>query len=293
MKKVEIPAPAKINLALDIEGLREDGFHEVKMIMQSISLHDWIVVRKRKKGIKITSSESSLPDDSGNIAYRAANMILNKKSVKTGVDIFIEKNIPIGAGLAGGSTDAAAVLKAINYLYSLDISDKSLCDMASLLGSDVPFCLKGGTALAYGRGEKIDQLPDLDVKDLVLVNPGFEVSTPWAYNKYDEITITDKIPIESLLNILKTNKGITWKEGWGNVLEKVTITYYSEINKIKSILKDMGALFVMMSGSGPTVFAVVENQEDAAGILENWPRNNDFIISARTVKKDFSRLYRK
>lgn len=293
MKKVEIPAPAKINLALDIEGLREDGFHEVKMIMQSISLHDWIVVRKRKKGIKITSSESSLPDDSGNIAYRAANMILNKKSVKTGVDIFIEKNIPIGAGLAGGSTDAAAVLKAINYLYSLDISDKSLCDMASLLGSDVPFCLKGGTALAYGRGEKIDQLPDLDVKDLVLVNPGFEVSTPWAYNKYDEMTITDKIPIESLLNILKTNKGITWKEGWGNVLEKVTITYYSEINKIKSILKDMGALFVMMSGSGPTVFAVVENQEDAAGILENWPRNNDFIISARTVKKDFSRLYRK
>ena len=292
MDKIVVPAPAKINLALDIKGLRDDGYHEVEMIMQSISLHDIIIIKRNNGGIKMAVSDSQLPEGEDNIAYRAARLIIDKADLSDGVDIYIEKNIPIAGGLAGGSTDAAAVLVGINKLFMLGISEVNLNEMASELGSDVPFCLHGGTALAYGRGEKVRQLPDLKRYDLVIINPGIPVSTSWAYQEFDKFDIEEKVPIKKLIHIIEMGKNITWIEGWNNVLEKVTMSFYQEILDIKTLLEGMGVLYTLMSGSGSTVFAVVENQEEGQKIVKNWPRSDDFITTAWTVKKDFPELWR-
>lgn len=288
-----MPAPAKINLALDIKGLRDDGYHEVEMIMQSISLHDSVIIGKNDGEIKLTISDPSLPEDENNIAYRAAKMIIEKADLTAGVDIHIKKNIPVAGGLAGGSTDAAAVLTGINRLFNLNISELNLSKMASELGSDVPFCLHGGTTLAYGRGEKIKQLPDIKRYNLVIINPGIPISTAWAYQEFDKLRVNRKVPIKELVNKLNKREYISWSDGWINVLEEVATSFYPEIKDIKSILKEMGALFVLMSGSGSTVFAIVKDQEKGQNIKTNWPRTNDFITTAWTVKKDFPGLWRK
>ncbi len=292
MNRIIVPAPAKINLALDIRGVREDGYHEVKMIMQSISLHDKVIIKKNGREIKLTVSDPSLPEDENNIAYRAAKMIIDKAKLNAGVDIHIEKNIPIAGGLAGGSTDAAAVLVGINKLFNLNMSKVDLSRMASKLGSDVPFCLQGGTALAYGRGEKIKQLPDIKKYNLVIINPGIPISTVWAYQQFDKLRVNKKVAIEELADKISKGKDISWSDGWVNVLEDVALSFYHEISDIKSNLEEMGALFVLMSGSGSTVFAVVKDQETVRNIKNNWPRKNDFIASAWTVKKGFNELGR-
>ncbi len=293
MDRIVVPAPAKINLALDIKGLRDDGYHEVEMIMQSISLHDSVIIGKNDGEIKLTISDPSLPEDENNIAYRAAKMIIEKADLTAGVDIHIKKNIPVAGGLAGGSTDAAAVLTGINRLFNLNISELNLSKMASELGSDVPFCLHGGTTLAYGRGEKIKQLPDIKRYNLVIINPGIPISTAWAYQEFDKLRVNRKVPIKELVNKLNKREYISWSDGWINVLEEVATSFYPEIKDIKSILKEMGALFVLMSGSGSTVFAIVKDQEKGQNIKTNWPRTNDFITTAWTVKKDFPGLWRK
>ena len=293
MDRIVVPAPAKINLALAIKGLRDDGYHEVEMIMQSISLHDSVIIGKNDGEIKLTISDPSLPEDENNIAYRAAKMIIEKADLTAGVDIHIKKNIPVAGGLAGGSTDAAAVLTGINRLFNLNISELNLSKMASELGSDVPFCLHGGTTLAYGRGEKIKQLPDIKRYNLVIINPGIPISTAWAYQEFDKLRVNRKVPIKELVNKLNKREYISWSDGWINVLEEVATSFYPEIKDIKSILKEMGALFVLMSGSGSTVFAIVKDQEKGQNIKTNWPRTNDFITTAWTVKKDFPGLWRK
>ncbi len=292
MDRILVPAPAKINLALDIRGVRDDGYHEVKMIMQSISLHDRVIIKKNDGVLNLTNSDPSLPEDENNIAYRAARMILNKAKLNAGVDIHIEKNIPIAGGLAGGSSDAAAVLVGIDKLFNLNMSKEDLNRMASRLGSDVPFCIQGGTALAYGRGEKIKQLADIKKYNLVIINPGIPISTVWAYQEFDKLRVNKKVAIEELANIIKKGKEISWSEGWINVLEEVALSFYQDISEIKSILKKMGALFVLMSGSGSTVFAIIKDQETMRNIKNNWPRKNDFVASAWTVKKDFNELWR-
>ncbi|MFP4660619.1 MAG: 4-(cytidine 5'-diphospho)-2-C-methyl-D-erythritol kinase [Halanaerobiales bacterium] len=296
MNQIVVPAPAKINLALDILGVRSDGYHEVEMIMQSISLHDNIIIKKKEEGIKLATSNLDLPEDENNIAYKAARLIIDKAELTEGVDIYIEKNIPVAGGLAGGSTDAAAVLNGINMLYNLDLSEDELKKLASKLGSDVPFCIRGGTALAYGRGEMIRQLPDIEKQYLVLVNPGISISTAWAYSEYDKGIQRLKIPgvpVDKLTSKLTTDKKINWAEGWFNVLEEVAESFYPEIIDIKELLNEMGAIFTLMSGSGSTVFAVVNNLETAGNIRENWPRSDDYITTAWTVKEDFSELWRK
>ncbi len=293
MDRIVVPAPAKINLALDIRGVRDDGYHEVEMIMQSISLHDTVIIGKNDGGIRLTNSDPNLPEDENNIAYRAAKLIIDKADLTAGVDIHIKKNIPIAGGLAGGSTDAAAVLVGINKLFNLNITKLEFSKMASKLGSDVPFCVHGGTALAYGRGEKVRQLPDIKRYNLVIINPGIPISTAWAYQEFDKLRVNRKVPIKELINKLNKKEYILWSDGWINVLEEVAISFYPEIKDIKSILKEMGALFVLMSGSGSTVFAIVKDQEKGQNIKRNWPRTNDFITTAWTVKKDFTDLWRK
>ena len=188
MNKIKILAPAKINLSLDINGIRNDGYHELEMIMQTVALYDIIKLKKIPQGIELSTSDENLPEDKDNLAYQAAQLIKNRAELTGGIAIELKKNIPIAAGLAGGSSDAAAVLKGVNKLYDLDYSYNTLVDMAKEIGTDVPFCLKGGTALATGKGDQLVQLPDINSQILILVKPPLSVSTPEIYKKYDKMT---------------------------------------------------------------------------------------------------------
>ncbi len=283
MNEKTITAPAKINLALDIVGKFADGFHDLKMIMQSINLTDKVKIKEIPAGIKLDIPHAKLPLDEKNVAYQAAKLFLEENNLDKGVKIYIEKNIPIAAGLAGGSTDAAAVLRGMNQLFKTKMSLDDILMLARQIGSDVPFCVEGGTALATGKGDRLNYLPDLPSTQLVIVTPPLQISTPVVYNAYDELKPDIKIPVNSLVNDLKHKNTINWKAGWNNVLEAVTINMTQEVDKIKEILLDYAVDLVMMTGSGPTVFAICENDKIADEITANWPRKNDFITKAKTV----------
>lgn len=291
MKEIKIPAPAKINLALDIQDKRPDGYHNVEMIMQSIGLADVITIKKSDEGIKVTTSNDRLSGGKSNLAYQAAELILSETGVKSGVEIDIKKNIPLSAGLAGGSTDAAAVLKGINKLYQSGLTQVQLANLAARIGSDVPFCLRGGTAYAHGRGELIKQLPDIKKIYLVLVKPPVSVSTARIYQEYDRILPERKSSIDKFHVLLKEGKDIKWNEGWYNILEPVTTTIVPDIIKIKNLLLKKGAIFSLMSGSGPTVFGIVDSWDLAVNIARSWPRSKDFIIPTYSTRQDFNELW--
>lgn len=293
MEELIIPAPAKINLALDVRGLLENGYHKVEMIMQSISLHDIISLRKKQdRDIQLTCSDASLPEGQENLAYRAAELIIQEKGLNQGVEIHIQKNIPVSAGLAGGSTDAAAVLKGINTLFSLEIGNDELRKIGASIGADVPFCLQGGTVLAQGKGDELYQLPDLPREYLLIVTPPVQVSTARIYQEYDRLSTKDYIPVEELASLIKDGREILWNEGWDNALERLTTQLVGDIKEIKRLLNDMGVTFSLMSGSGPTVFGIT-SYEKAKNIKNNWPREKDFIVLAHTIEKDFEELWRK
>jgi len=265
------------------------------MIMQTISLHDVIVIKKTPAEIIVDTSDASLASDRGNLAYQAAELMLTRFNIAGGVDIFIDKKIPIAAGLAGGSTDAAAVLKGIDKLYELDLPDRELQEIAAEIGSDVPFCLRGGTALATGRGTDLKQLPDIEKQQLVIVCPSVKISTAEVYNDYDQLRSRKEfkeIPTSKLLEHIKSGEKIKWDEGWNNILETVTIHKCREINEIKKILYKNGAKFCLMSGSGPAVYAVMANKTISESMVNNWPRQSDVIFTVCTVRKDFLELWK-
>lgn len=290
MDQITLDAPAKINLSLDITGLREDGYHELEMIMQSISLSDIIRVKKIRSGIDIHCSDKRIPENKDNLAYKAAQVVLDKYKIDSGVEINIKKNIPLAAGLAGGSTDAAAVLKAVDSLYRLNISREKFYVMARKIGSDVSFCLYGGTAFASGRGDILKQLPDLKKIWLVLIKPSLEVSTPEIYKSYDKRKIELNIPTARLVDQLKGQANVDWSAGFANVLEKVTEEKIREIKTIKKKLASFDPEFILMSGSGPTVFAIVEDEAKAEEIVEKWPGEDDFIVKSHTTNYKFPTL---
>ncbi|MFW5795247.1 MAG: 4-(cytidine 5'-diphospho)-2-C-methyl-D-erythritol kinase [Bacillota bacterium] len=291
MDKLTVVAPAKINLSLDIVKKRKDSYHDLEMIMQSVSLYDRVLIQKKnKEGIFLKCSDRSLPDNENNLAYQAAKLLLVRYKKIKGVEIFIDKNIPVAAGLAGGSTDAAAVLRGINKLYNLGISNKNMKEMASSIGSDVPFCLQGGTVFARGRGTEIKQLSDLKKTFLVLVTPPVEVSTARVYSKYDEIKPDLNVPTDKLIKMINTRNNIDWKAGWKNILEYATIKITSEVERIRRKLEEFHPKLVLMSGSGPSFFAVVENKIEAQKIVSNWPYNQDFITVVYTIKKGYGEL---
>ena len=182
---VKVEANAKINLTLDILGVRPDGFHEVEMVMQSVGLSDQVGLEKQPEGISLWTDASEIPADETNLAWKAAHIFLDVYKIQSGVSIAVEKRIPIAAGLAGGSTDAAGVLIGMNRLFETRLSAKELCELGEKIGSDVPFCIKGGTMLATGRGEILRRLPDLPSLSVVLAKPPVSVSTAWAYKSYD------------------------------------------------------------------------------------------------------------
>lgn len=260
-------ARAKINLTLDILGKRDDGYHEVEMVMQSIALADTVTMEDADT-ITVETDLAELADDRTNIAYRAAELLRDTYHTERGAKIRITKRIPLAAGLAGGSSDAAAVLLGLNELWGLHRPIEELLPLGAQLGSDVPFCMVGGTMVASGRGEILTEAPAFPAYPLVLVKPPIGVSTAAVYGGYcaDKVTIHPRASrmIDAIISADKTRIF----DAMANVLETVTIPLHPQIEEIKQALLDAGADKAMMSGSGPTVFAFVRTEEEAARIAD-------------------------
>lgn len=257
--KVLLKAPAKINLSLDVLHKRPDGYHEVEMIMTTIDLADRIELTLLSQDtIKITSQNRFVPDDQRNLAYQAAKLLKDKFQVKEGVQINIEKTIPVAAGLAGGSSDAAATLRGLNKLWKLGLSMDELAVLGAEIGSDVSFCVYGGTALATGRGEKIEHLPAPPSCWVVLAKPLIGVSTADIYRRLQMNGVSHP-NTAGMIEAIRQQDFTGVCKNVGNVLEDVTLNVYPEVAQIKDQMHRFGADAVLMSGSGPTVFALVQH----------------------------------
>ena len=284
---VTIDANAKINLTLDILGKRADGYHEVSMVMQEIGLYDTLHLEKLPAGIELVLNVPGLRADKTNLAWRAAQLVIDACGLTEGVRIELTKRIPIAAGLAGGSADAAGVLRGMNELYALGLSNEELCRLGAQLGSDIPFCLMGGTMLATGRGEVLRRLPALPECHVVLAKPPISVSTAWAYQSYDQLGAGRHPDNEAIQKQIaaKDIKGVS--RLLCNVLESVTIKKHLEIEAYKKLMDENGALASMMSGSGPTVFALAETRESAdriAGVMQQKTKAAVFVV--KTIRRN-------
>ena len=265
MNSIQLKSRAKINLSIDVLGKREDGYHLVEMIMQTIDLFDKIKIFSLKEDTIIIESNSlDIPLDSTNIVYKAADLIKKQYNIKEGVKIIIEKNIPIAAGMAGGSSNAAAVLVGLNQLWRLKLSENKLKELGLKLGADVPFCIGGQTALAENIGEKLTKIYGLSENIFILVcKPELFVSTKEIYEEIDSKIIEKRPNNKLLIQLLKENKIQQIADNMYNVLEEVTRERYPVIEEIEKIMMENDALGSMMSGSGPTVFGLYRNREDA------------------------------
>ena len=266
---IKIEGNAKINLTLDILGKRPDGYHEVAMVMQSIGLHDTIEMEKSAAGIALTINVPWLRADEKNLAWRAAELMQQEYGLSGGVNMRLTKRIPVAAGLAGGSADAAAVLRGMNRLYELGLSDAKLCELGARLGSDIPFCLLGGTMLSTGRGEVLTRLSNLPETWVVLAKPRISVSTAWAYQNYDEQGAEQHPDNARIQQEIARGDRKAVAKLLCNVLESVTIKRYDVISRYKTMMLEQGAMASMMSGSGPTVFGLVGSRAQANKIADH------------------------
>lgn len=296
-------AYAKINLGLNILSKRTDGYHEVDMIMQTISLMDEVEIRKDNKLI-VKTDNPELEDGENNLAYKAAMLLASRFNKKPLVHIYLKKNIFLAAGLAGGSSDAAAVLRGLNKFWKLNLSMEELETLAAELGSDVPFCIRGGTSRATGRGEKLEALKDFPTSYIVLAKPKFEISTAWVYQNYKQSESSNYSKIDALSKAIE-NQELEIKEAlkvknkngkssrlspfichMDNALESVTIAKHPLISSIKEDMLELGADFSLMSGSGPTVFGLVESKEIGAKIIDALEKKyNVEVAICETVKR--------
>ena len=252
-------AYGKINIGLDVTGKREDGYHLVKMILQTVDIHDDVTVRKAKSGILLTCDDPDLPTDERNLAYRAAAAMIEAFHLEDGVSIDIKKRIPKEAGMAGGSTDAAAVILAMQELFDLNATTEELDAIALRLGADVPFCLRKGTWLAEGIGEKLTQLKDLPHADLVIIVPDFGISTKWAYEQVDAIPDLKHPDIDAIAQAIEAGDIAKAAKSMGNILEEVAVRNYPKIREIKETFLAHGVMGAMMSGSGSAVFGIFDD----------------------------------
>ena len=275
---VTILGRAKINLTLDILGLREDGYHEIATVMQSLALADTLTLTQQEEGITLRVDLPGLEADERNLAHRAAALIMNEYGVRGGVHIDIVKRIPVAAGLAGGSADAAATLRGMNELYGLGRSDEELCRLGAKLGSDIPFSIVGGTVLATGRGEIMQRLADFPATHVVLAKPPVAVSTPWAYRGYDAHPPEFHPDNAAFLEALACGDRIRCAELICNVLEPVTEAAHSVIGDYRTRMLAHGALCAMMSGSGPTVFGLFAEEQAARAAAEDFRSETDAVV---------------
>lgn len=269
MNELKLKAMAKINLGLDVLRRREDGYHELRMIMQSIYLYDQIELRRRKQpGIQVEVNLSYLPVGEDNLVYRAAKLLMDEFSIKEGVHIRLQKYIPVAAGLAGGSSDAAAVLVGMNRMFALKLSQEELMKRGVKIGADVPYCIMRGTALAEGIGEKLTRLPNTPEMHVLLAKPPVHVSTPFVYGNLKVNELEYHPDIDGQIQAIRDGDLYTMAEKMGNVLETVTIPAYPVIQDIKDCMMQQGAVNAMMSGSGPTVFGLFDDQQKAQKAYE-------------------------
>lgn len=281
---MKIKAYAKVNISLDIVGKREeDGYHLLRMIMQNIDLYDEIDIEKQQSGITITCNKSYVPVDERNLAYKAAKIFKEAYDISEGVKINIKKNIPVSAGLAGGSTDAAAVLKVMNKIFSINVSDEELMKLGLKLGADIPYCINGGTALCEGIGEKITQLPAFKDKILVLVKPSFGVSTKEVYKGFDLNRVRSHPRTEELIKNISDDNLFLVAKNMKNLLENVTLKKHKILIKLKEDMNKTGAIGSMMSGSGPTVFAFFDDMLKAQKCYDIMKANYKEVYITRTI----------
>lgn len=254
---IHLKALAKINLGLDVIGVREDGYHLVRMIMQTIDLYDWVTIKKSQSaGISLETNLNFLPTDEHNIAYQAADLLKRDFAQIGGVELRIHKCIPVAAGMAGGSTDAAAVLYGMNRLYHLGLPMNRLMEYGLKLGADVPYCLLRGTALAEGIGDRLTRLPPMPDCYILIAKPPVSVSTKLVYQSLDALEEPQHPPIDAQIADLEAGDLHALADHMGNVLEHVTIPMHPQIARIKEMMAAQGAIAAMMSGSGPTVFGI-------------------------------------
>ncbi len=259
--KVFEKAPAKINLSLDVLHKREDGYHEVEMVMTMVDLADRIEMQELPRDTIIISSQAGyIPLDEKNLAFQAARLIKDRYDVKQGVYIHLDKKIPVAAGLAGGSSDAAATLRGLNRLWRLGIGTDELQKLGAELGSDVPFCVTGGTAIARGRGEKLEPIESPPQCWVILAKPPINVSTSEIYGKLNAAGIRKHPSTERVLRAIREKRFDLLCSELGNVLEEVTLDLYPEVRQLKEVMIKLGAEGVLMSGSGPTVFGLVSKE---------------------------------
>lgn len=264
MKEISVKALAKINLGLDVIRKREDGYHEVRMVMQTVHLFDRLEIIKTRTGkIALTANLSFLPTNENNLVYKAAKLLVDEFQIKDGLAIRLQKHIPVAAGLAGGSTDAAATLYGMNRMFGLGLSKKELMERGVKIGADVPYCLMRGTALAEGIGEKLSALPPMVKCPVLIAKPQINVSTRFVYENLrlgDGITHPD---IDRLISDIHAKDLSAIASGMGNILETVTIPHYPVIAEMKEHMLEHGAAGALMSGSGPTVFGLFDGEEKA------------------------------
>lgn len=269
MNQIRLKAFAKINLGLDVVGRRENGYHDVRMIMQTVRLFDKLTMKKLSSDqIILHTNLVYLPDNENNLVYKAVDMLKKEFQIKKGVEVTLEKHIPVSAGMAGGSTDCAAALFGMNKLFDLGLSLKELMEIGVKLGADVPYCIMRGTALSEGIGEVLTPLAPMPPCYIVIAKPGISVSTRFVYENLNLKGLTSHPDIDGMIDALEQGSLNGVADRLENVLETVTTVKYPVINKIKKRMKENGALNALMSGSGPTVFGIFDDQSKGERVAE-------------------------
>ncbi len=274
INRISLKAPAKINLFLEILGKRDDGYHEVETVMQEIDLVDILQFEEIQEGVRLKCNDKNIPSDENNLVCKAANLILNECGIKKGVLISLEKNIPVGAGLGGGSSDAAATLKALNSLWKIGLNDTELMKFAARLGSDIPFFIKGKTSLCSGRGEKITPIEVKSEMNYLIIFPHINISTTTIYRNL-KIDLTKKIiDVSFFLNALKHHKVSGISKLLFNRLEEVIFATYPDLLDVKKALGNFDFCGLSISGSGSAFFGLCKDRQQAESIKGKIELNN-------------------
>lgn len=268
---LKLKAYGKINLALDVLRRREDGYHDVRMIMQTVGIYDQVDLQlKQEPGITVETNLSYLPVNENNLVYQAAELLMKEFQVKQGVHISLRKFLPVAAGMAGGSSDTAAVLFGVNKMFQLGLSKEELMERGVKIGADVPYCIMRGTALSEGIGERLTPLPPMPQCQVVIAKPGISVSTKYVYENLhaNDLRAEQHPDIDGMVEAIRNQDLNQVAKKFGNVLELVTAQKYPVIEEIKSVMRERGAANALMSGSGPTVFGLFMNPKAAQDAYE-------------------------
>ena len=288
MDRIKLNAYAKINLSLDVTGRRDNGYHDVRMIMQTINLYDEIIIVREVAGsrdgkIVLGSGSKEVAPDENNLIYKAARLMMNECGINDAIKITYKKKIPVAAGMAGGSTDAAAVFRGLNELFSLGLGNSDLCKMGVRIGADVPYCIMGGTALSEGIGEILTPITPMPECFILIAKPPIGVSTAYVYNAYDSLKEKYHPDVDAMKDAIEKQDIKRIAMLLGNSLEGVTIDEYPVINRIKELMLGNGALGSLMSGSGPTVFGIFDDREaiiNAEGKIKESGIVKDLLMTA-------------